>query len=86
MAEQKEQPFGFPFTPYPIQVEFMRSLYDALQNKRIGIFESPTGTVRFRNIYVHYREVTALSVVTPINVCNEPDNEHHTANEHHLTH
>ena len=38
--------FGFPFEPYSIQTDFMTSLYDALDNNKIGIFESPTGTVR----------------------------------------
>ncbi len=38
--------FPFPFTPYDIQEQFMRSLYSAIEEKKIGIFESPTGTVR----------------------------------------
>lgn len=37
--------FGFPFEPYSIQTDFMTSLYYALDNNKIGIFESPTGTV-----------------------------------------
>jgi hypothetical protein len=37
--------FGFPFEPYPIQFEFMRGLYSTLQQRKHGIFESPTGTV-----------------------------------------
>lgn len=40
--------FGFPFPPYPIQVEFMRGLYNTLHKRRHGIFESPTGTVCLR--------------------------------------
>ncbi|CAF0777180.1 unnamed protein product [Adineta steineri] len=36
--------FGFPFEPYQIQVDFMRSLYSTLQQSKHGIFESPTGT------------------------------------------
>ena len=38
--------FPFPFEPYDIQVEFMRNLYTALEGGKLGIFESPTGTVR----------------------------------------
>jgi Rad3-related DNA helicase len=38
--------FPFPFTPYRIQLEFMSAVYDTLERKQIGIFESPTGTVR----------------------------------------
>ena len=37
--------FEFPFDPYDIQVGFMRSLYQTLEQGKIGIFESPTGTV-----------------------------------------
>ncbi|XP_015264201.1 PREDICTED: probable ATP-dependent RNA helicase DDX11 [Gekko japonicus] len=36
--------FPFPYTPYPIQEEFMVKLYRVLEAGKIGIFESPTGT------------------------------------------
>lgn len=36
--------FPFPFTPYPIQTSFMSQLYSTLEEGKIGIFESPTGT------------------------------------------
>ncbi|XP_030765068.1 ATP-dependent DNA helicase DDX11 [Sitophilus oryzae] len=36
--------FPFPFPPYNIQLEFMQKLYFALENRKMGIFESPTGT------------------------------------------
>lgn len=36
--------FPFPFSPYAIQDEFMRALYSVIENRKIGIFESPTGT------------------------------------------
>lgn len=36
--------FGFPFTPYEIQLRFMEALYSTLDDGKIGIFESPTGT------------------------------------------
>ena len=38
--------FPFPFQPYGIQEQFMRALYDTLEKGSIGIFESPTGTVK----------------------------------------
>ena len=38
------QDFNFPFTPYDIQQQLMQELYQVLENKQIGIFESPTGT------------------------------------------
>lgn len=37
--------FHHPFQPYPIQRDFMRSLYAVIESKAVGIFESPTGTV-----------------------------------------
>ncbi|ELK24533.1 Putative ATP-dependent RNA helicase DDX11-like protein 8 [Myotis davidii] len=37
--------FPFPFTPYSIQKDFMTVLYQVLDDGKIGIFESPTGTV-----------------------------------------
>uniref|UniRef100_T1H8V1 DNA helicase n=1 Tax=Rhodnius prolixus TaxID=13249 RepID=T1H8V1_RHOPR len=37
--------FSFPFPPYEIQLDFMKKLYTTIEDKNIGIFESPTGTV-----------------------------------------
>jgi len=37
--------FPFPFKPYAIQQDFMRELYTTLEDGKIGLFESPTGTV-----------------------------------------
>ncbi|KAI1826365.1 DNA repair helicase [Xylaria intraflava] len=38
--------FHHPFTPYDVQYQFMRTVYDALEqgNGQIGMLESPTGT------------------------------------------
>lgn len=38
------QDFGFPYTPYAIQEQLMQELFQVLERKQIGIFESPTGT------------------------------------------
>jgi hypothetical protein len=46
--EKDAKSWGFPFTPYKIQEDFMKSLYDCIEDKKIGMFESPTGTV---NLY-----------------------------------
>lgn len=35
---------AFPYTAYPIQLEFMQHLYRTLEEGGIGLFESPTGT------------------------------------------
>lgn len=37
--------FRFPFEPYPIQLDFMKNLYQCIEQGKLGIFESPTGTV-----------------------------------------
>ena len=42
--------FKFPFTPYSIQIDFMRQLYKTVEAKKVGIFESPTGTGKFLKI------------------------------------
>ncbi|XP_050667563.1 ATP-dependent DNA helicase DDX11 isoform X2 [Leptidea sinapis] len=39
-----EPVFNFPFEPYDIQKKFMKELYFTIDNREIGIFESPTGT------------------------------------------
>ncbi|XP_053742276.1 ATP-dependent DNA helicase DDX11 isoform X1 [Synchiropus splendidus] len=44
IMENSRSSFPFPFQPYSIQEEFMRSLYGALDQGKVGIFESPTGT------------------------------------------
>lgn len=52
------RPFGFPFPPYDIQKDFMEELYNVLEQGKVGIFESPTGTVRKQQIdlYVYTRK------------------------------
>ncbi|XP_057367089.1 putative ATP-dependent RNA helicase DDX11-like protein 8 isoform X2 [Daphnia carinata] len=36
--------FRFPFEPYPIQLDFMKNVYQCIEQGKLGIFESPTGT------------------------------------------
>lgn len=44
---QPKRPFPFPYDkPYEIQSRFMAELYGTIKTRRVGIFESPTGTVR----------------------------------------
>ncbi|XP_059062417.1 ATP-dependent DNA helicase DDX11 isoform X1 [Achroia grisella] len=44
MNENMDPTFSFPFKPYPIQENFMKQLYFTIENNKLGIFESPTGT------------------------------------------
>ena len=37
--------FRFPFEPYSIQLDFMKNVYQCLEQGKLGVFESPTGTV-----------------------------------------
>jgi hypothetical protein len=39
---------AFPFPPYGIQLDLMRHIYATLDAGGVGVFESPTGTVRAR--------------------------------------
>ncbi|KAJ1722413.1 ATP-dependent DNA helicase chl1 [Coemansia erecta] len=36
--------FAFPFAPYAIQLDFMQRLFEAIEQRSLGVFESPTGT------------------------------------------
>jgi Rad3-related DNA helicase len=48
VAHQMEKlDFHHPYTPYDVQEEFMKTVYDVLEKGQgqIGILESPTGTV-----------------------------------------
>ncbi|KAI9783641.1 MAG: ATP-dependent DNA helicase chl1 [Candelina submexicana] len=42
--ESPARAFHHPYQPYEIQNEFMNALYDCIEEGKIGIFESPTGT------------------------------------------
>lgn len=46
MSLQAED-FHHPFTPYEIQLQFMRSLYASLEEGKVAVFESPTGKLSF---------------------------------------
>lgn len=44
LQEQEQgQRFHHPFTPYEIQLQFMRALYGCLEDGKVAVFESPTG-------------------------------------------
>jgi len=50
-ASKESAKYGFPYDkPYSVQVELMDSIYGFLrdENAKLGLFESPTGTVSTR--------------------------------------
>jgi hypothetical protein len=52
--------FSFPFEPYGIQKDFMKALFTAMEQRKLGIFESPTGTVDFE-LFEYEAEVSFLN-------------------------
>lgn len=42
--EPSQADFCHPYQPYSIQLDFMIKLYRCIEEKKVGIFESPTGT------------------------------------------
>lgn len=45
MDYEKAVRSAFPYPPYDIQVQFMLNVIENLDNKQIGLFESPTGNL-----------------------------------------
>lgn len=46
-AEARSRAFHFPYPiAYDVQLALMTALFDAIEHRRAGVFESPTGTVR----------------------------------------
>lgn len=45
--------FHHPYEPYDIQLQFMRALYDCIEQGKIGIFESPTGEQESESVMFH---------------------------------
>jgi chromosome transmission fidelity protein 1 len=43
MSADDMEEFHHPYTPYDIQLQFMRALYACLEDGKVAVFESPTG-------------------------------------------
>ncbi|KAI9735876.1 MAG: ATP-dependent DNA helicase chl1 [Cirrosporium novae-zelandiae] len=42
--QSSDPQFHHPYTPYEIQLEFMKNVYDCIEDGKVAILESPTGT------------------------------------------
>lgn len=38
-----DKDFHHPYEPYDIQLQFIRAVYDCIEQGKVGVFESPTG-------------------------------------------
>jgi hypothetical protein len=65
--------FGFPYEPYVIQKDFMNALYKVLSDGKIGIFESPTGTVNLNSLLIPLDLVLTCAVLITIGKVSQFD-------------
>lgn len=67
--------FRFPYpAAYPIQLDLMQAVFRAIEDRQIGLFESPTGTVRCRGSQRHpYHSLidflTSLGQISELDLC-----------------
>lgn len=66
----REMDFHHPYTPYAIQETFMSTVYQVLEEGKIGILESPTGTVSAVQIFTRDLVYLALAIIFGVaNLC-----------------
>jgi hypothetical protein len=41
----QQKDYHHPYVPYDVQIDFMSMVYRCLEEGKVGVFESPTGTV-----------------------------------------
>lgn len=52
MTSEARKDFHHPYEPYEIQQDLMVAIYNCMQDGKIGIFESPTGTVGLQSALI----------------------------------
>ncbi|CAJ0873106.1 11292_t:CDS:10 [Entrophospora sp. SA101] len=76
-----ESTFQFPFKPYDIQISFMKNLYQVIEEEKLGIFESPTGTGKSLSLicgalkWLKDNENRFDKLTASENVCNNENND-----------
>jgi chromosome transmission fidelity protein 1 len=62
---EKSHDFHHPYTPYDIQETFMETVYQVLEQGKVGILESPTGTVSAgsRSLRRNYSKLHPISTL-----------------------
>ncbi|KAK9325883.1 helicase C-terminal domain-containing protein [Lipomyces orientalis] len=79
--------FNHPYTPYKIQLDFMNALYDTIEEGKIGIFESPTGTGKSLSLICGamkwLRDHQSISQLNPPQSADQDDSEPAWVREYH---
>ena len=52
MATEARKDFHHPYEPYDIQQDLMIAIYNCIRDGKVGIFESPTGTVGLQSALI----------------------------------
>lgn len=66
-----EKNYNHPYKPYDVQRQFMSTVYKCLEEGKVGVLESPTGTVStqpFTSTLFPQTGEFASMIVLPINV------------------
>jgi hypothetical protein len=64
ISAELSRDFHHPYTPYDIQETFMNTVYEILDQSKIGILESPTGTVSvFRSMSIDQHQYHAYDMI-----------------------
>ena len=56
--------FHHPFQPYDIQIQFMSAVYNCIEQRKVGILESPTGTVCVQSSILSLSPSTAWQILS----------------------
>jgi hypothetical protein len=68
LAGRGRMEIPFPYIPYDIQRELMENVVNTITEKKVGIFESPTGTVS-AIMYIFHVECMRFSYVSNV-ICS----------------